>query len=138
MGDHGLDQGQPGGDVVAEILFGDGHALAHQGIGGEVDDGLDALFGEQVVQKGLIGHTALVKAAALQGRAVALGQIVRHHHVRAPLQQSGHAVGTDVSRTAGDKNRHDVSLLHEIASVLQQKKRGLYSRALDQIGGFGV
>ncbi len=80
MGQHGLDEGQPGSDIVAEILLGHLHTLP-PGEGGEVDDRLDGLPGKYIVQEGPVGYAAHIEAAALEGLPVALGQVVHHHHV---------------------------------------------------------
>ena len=106
VGHHGADKCQPGGDVVAEIFVWDGHGLPHQRIGGEMDDRLHIFPGKDPVEEMLVGHVADVEPPALHRLTVALGQVVHHHHVRAPVQQGGHAVGPDITGAAGHKNCH--------------------------------
>ena len=110
VGYHGLHQGQAADHIVAEVLLRQVHALAHQGEGREMDHRVDMLPLKELVQKGAVGHIALVETPALQGLLVAGDQIVRHHHVLAPLQQGGHTVRSDITGAAGDKNRHTVDL----------------------------
>ncbi|MPM85239.1 hypothetical protein SDC9_132317 [bioreactor metagenome] len=100
---HGLQQGQAPGAVVAEVFLRDGHALAHQGKGGEVDHRLDFLSGKDAVQKGAVGHVPFIEPPALERGPVPLGEIVGHHHIGATVQQGSDTVAADIAGAAGYK-----------------------------------
>jgi len=101
---HGGEHAHRSGDVVAVVFEGVGDALSHQGEGGEVDDPVNGELREQPVQEGPVPHIPHPELGPLHRLPVAGAEVVRHHHVIAPLHQQGHHVAADIAGAAGHQN----------------------------------
>lgn len=107
MPDHGFQQALHPAHIVAEILEGLDHALAHLGIGGEMHDTVDAETAEDAVQTDGIADVALHEGGlACHGGGMARLEIVHHHDFLPERCQGMDRVGTDIARTAANKDRH--------------------------------
>ena len=107
MTDHGFQQALHAAHVIVEILEGIDHALAHLRIGGEVHDAVDAETAEDAVQTGGIADVALHEGSlARHGGGMARLEIVHHHDFLPGRCQGMDRVGTDIARTAANKDRH--------------------------------
>ena len=98
---HGVDQRQACHAVVAEIFFRHGHAFGHERESGKMDDGLDLLLAEHAFEERPVAHVAHIEPPALEGFAVAGGEIVHDDHVDAPRAQRGYTVAADITGAAG-------------------------------------
>ena len=109
---HGRQHGLGARHVVAVVLQGVGDALAHQGVGGEIDDAVDVVLAEHGVQEGGVPQVAHIELpGALHRLPVAGAQVVHHHHVIAFFHQQRHHVAADVAGAAGNKNRFHIWFL---------------------------
>ena len=99
VGEHGLDEGQPGSDVVAEILFG---TCILSPTREKAAKWMTARWAPWKIHRpGRPGRLRChIEAAALEGLPVALGQVVHHHHVGPPLDQAPRS-GCRYTRAAG-------------------------------------
>ena len=69
-----------------------------------MDHCVDVLLREDLLQKGGISHIAHIEAPPLQSGAVALGQVVHHHHILPPCQKGGHTMASNITGAAGYQN----------------------------------
>ena len=107
MTDHGFQQALHAAHIIVEVLEGIDHALAHLRIGGEVHDAVDAETAEDAVQTGGIADVALHEGSlARHGGGMARLEIVHHHDFLPGRCQGMDRVGTDIARTAANKDRH--------------------------------
>ena len=66
-----------------------------------MDDGLDLLLAEHAFEERPVAHVAHIEPPALEGFAVAGGEIVHDDHVDAPRAQRGYTVAADITGAAG-------------------------------------
>ena len=98
-------------EVVLVILDGLGYGFADGLERREVDDGVDLVFGKEVVYRGLVAEVHLDEgeglaeygADALVVGLVAVGHVVRNDHVVTGLRQFDRYMASDKSGSAGDK-----------------------------------
>ena len=112
----GLEQHQGVAQIVAVVLGRLAHALAHVGVGGEVQHGLHRSggqlgvgTGEQGIEQGAVAqlaHHQRHRQHVFGDGAVAIHQVVEHQNGLAGLLQGPHRVAADVAGAAGDQNRH--------------------------------
>ncbi len=101
VGDHAREKDLRAADIVAVILEGVGHALANEGIGGEVDDRVDGFRLENGVKEDPVANIADVQAHVRRdGLAVTRLERVRDHDFKAAFHELANGVGADIARAA--------------------------------------
>ena len=114
MAHHGFQQDLHAVDVVVEILQRLLHALADERIRREMDDGLDVVFGKNLVEHGRIADVALIEFRfRVQSAAMACLEVVDDDDVLALRHELMHSMRTDVTGAATNENRHDGQVLSE-------------------------
>ena len=104
---HGFEQRQGAGGVVAEIALRDLHRLAGLDQGGEVHDRVDRVGGEQRVQGGTIADIADDQfGAGGHGLAMATAQIVEDGDAMAGFDQLQRHGAADISGAPDHENVH--------------------------------
>ena len=112
MGLHGRQQGHRALHVVAVVFQRVGHALTHQGEGGEIDHAVDLVFRKDLMQERPVPQiTHIELPRALDGLPVSGAQIVRYDHIIAPLDQQSHHVAADIAGAAGHQNGFHMHIL---------------------------
>ena len=116
----GLEDIEEPDDIRLDIVFGMGDAMAHAGLGGEVDDHLRMVGGEETVDGLLVGDVALdevvvdarrtqvlelVETRLLEAHVVVVVEVVNADDGGAVegLHQTLHEVAADEPGTAGDE-----------------------------------
>jgi len=81
------------------------HGFADSGEGGEVHDGGDGRFSEEMVEQGSVGDVADQETRdGRDGRAMAAGQVIEDGDVEIVLQKEADCSSADVARSPGDEN----------------------------------
>lgn len=106
---HGFEQRDGGGEIVPVVLEGIGDGFTDEGVGGEVEDGLDGLGAEDGVHGGGIAEIGLDEGdgGGDEGVAVAEFEGIDDDDLFAGFSEHADGVRTDVSGAAGDENGHD-------------------------------
>ena len=107
MGHTGVEQVDARSHVVAEVLGGIGHRLAHQRVCGKVDDGLGLDLADDRVDEAAVAEIpAHERGSGIYGGTMAFGEIVEDRDRMSGIQKLFDADRTDVSSPAGNKNVH--------------------------------
>src|SRR5690625_3794258 len=95
------------GRVVAKVVTGLPHRLAHKGVGREVQGRLELMLVDQPLHKFTIANvTQLEGGLGVDGGAVARAEVVEHHHPVATLDEGLHRDAPYVACPSGDENIH--------------------------------
>src|SRR6185437_4434009 len=110
---HGLEQSDAAQCVVFKILARRGDGLTDFDEGGHVDHRVDAVLGQDALERLLVADVTLDPGAALRHRVpVAVRQVVVDHDgVTQGEQRLGHHTA-DVAGAAGDENVHTLHALN--------------------------
>jgi hypothetical protein len=113
VGEHGFEQGECGGGVIAEVLFGMDHGLAGLNKGGKVEDavkGFSLRFGggEDIFKLGPVCQISLDKLdAGGQKVAPSMAQVIKNNGLDPIFSQQTRDSTTYVPRTACNQNFHE-------------------------------
>jgi len=101
----GFEKSERSGSVVAEIESGILHGLGYFGERGEVHDGVNGRFGEELAEEGGVGDVADNEArGGRDGGAMAAGKVIEHGDMEIVLQQEADGGSADVASAAGDED----------------------------------
>src|SRR5262249_34381720 len=105
--DSSLDQSARVYGIVAIVAERIANRVGDHNRGGEMDDGLDAMLGDQSCHERLVAGVTDDKGGALRYRPIETGaEIIEHHDALAGIQQRVNHVASDVAGTAGDQDSH--------------------------------
>ena len=105
--DGGLDQGARVHRIVAVVAKRIANRVRHDDRGGEMDDGVDPMLGNQRGDARLIAGVTDDERRALCYRPIETGcEVVEHHDALAGIDQCVDHVASDIAGTAGDQDRH--------------------------------
>ncbi len=102
--DHGLEERQGAGHVVAVVRGGLPHRLAHVGVRGEVQDGADAVLQQDLPHALPVRQVRLDEGAPPRGPPVPAGEVVEHDRVVPLRSQELGGVASDVTGAAGNED----------------------------------
>ena len=127
----GFEKCERGGGIVAEVERGVLHGLGDFGKGGEVHDGVEGRFGEELVEEGGVGDVADHETSrGRDGRAVAAGEVVENGDLEIVLEEEADGGSTDVASASGDQDvlgHHEVSAYQRVRLFCTQRK-GCFQR----------
>ena len=107
--DRGLDQRVRIHRIVAVIAERIADRIRHHDRSGEMDDGVDAVLGDQRGDARAISDVADDQRRALRHRPFEAGrEIVEHQHALAGIDERENHVASDIAGAAGDQDRHAV------------------------------
>ena len=101
---HRLEKREACGHIVAEVLARVAHRLAHVGVPGEVDHGLDAVLTNRALHEGAVANVTLDQGAPADGRFVPVDQVVQRDREAAGARERLAGVAADVAGAAGNEN----------------------------------
>src|SRR5262249_24076976 len=108
--DRGVDQGAGVDRVVAVVAERIADRVWHDDRGGEMDNGVDPMRGDERAYARLVSGIAGDERRARRHRPVeARGQIIEHHDLVSGLEEGVNHVAADVAGAAGNQDRHVVS-----------------------------
>lgn len=113
-GEHGLEKVDGACHVVPVVLQGLIHRFAHLARGGEVDDAIDGVPGEELVQGLAVPKISFDETAPTHGLAMASIEVVEDDGVMIGLEDLVH-VAADVAGPTGDEDgAHGNCFLEEV------------------------
>ena len=122
-GHRGVQELQPIGDVIVEILAGVGHGLADKCAGGEMQDSLRLHLHDGLLDVSLlVGIAGNEAGAAIHSRAMALAQIVINCHRVACIQQLFGANRTNIPCPTSNENVHSPHTKHRGSTAQWEKE----------------
>jgi hypothetical protein len=105
--DGGLDQGTRVHRVVTVVGERIANRVRHDHRGGEMDNRIDSMLGDQFGHERLIAGVADGEQGALRYRPIEPGcKVVEHHHPFPGLEEGVNHVASDIAGAAGDQDRH--------------------------------
>ena len=78
--------------------------LSHRGESGEVHDGFDLVFGEDLFQNGSVANVTLVEIGRNHRVAETAGQIVKHGYLVTFRHKTFHTMTANVAGSTGKKD----------------------------------
>jgi hypothetical protein len=106
-GDGSLDQSPRVHGIVAIVAERITNRVRHYDRGGKMDNGLDAMLGNQARHACLVPGVTDDKGGALRHRPIETGaEIIKHHDALASIEGRVNHVASDVAGAAGDQDSH--------------------------------